>query len=820
MLKSFCIGEYVMKKDCNAFSFDPEVRWIWMPEKRKNQFVSALGVLELPSIPDTAQLKIFADTKYKLYMNGRFVNAGPAHFRKPVVYVDEYDVSPFLKEGRNEIFVLAHFIGVTVKYNMVEEPGLAASLSASCGDRVFTLRTGAGWSMAELNCWKQDVPRRNWAIEHIEDVTVEHPSFAILSRYASDDYAGGFNKNIDDFSLWVKPHVFERNDLELRPRAVPILAWTRETISRPDVIYRTNTEIYSLQDTGMRLDHELIRRELDEAAYEMTRSTGVKIERREGEPGFALLYDMRRMCAGDVGIEIFCDNACTVDFALAENLRTDGHPIVWRNGSLHFSRYHLSAGLNRIRTYHFNGHRYLYVLLKDFTGSVEVRGITTYHCRAMLEFRDKFACEDRMAESLYRISRRSIALNTQSNTYDCNTREQGTYWGDSIWITDSVGHQTGDFSHMRQLCYAMSDEFNALGILSASLYGMGGLLLDYCLVPVALLERYYRYTGDVKTVEDNLPVARAIVEQFRSFGDSSGLIAAKNIPDEICNSGECLIFLDHPGNGWHPMTTTGIDRRDYNAGFNLYFLQALQALAELESGEGQKDKLFKEIETLTKTIRETFFVERYGLLKDSAPAGDSAERFSQIANALAVTTGILQGTEARYALSLIMDIHRNSYVSQGTPYTYFFLADAASKLGMAELTTRVFCRDYSNMLERGATTTWEAWNAENHDSLNHAWSAPFPMLTRAGIMGITPGKPGYRVVNVAPQLNTFNTFEGTCCIPQGDITVSWSRISPDEIELAVNIPEGVNGILKLPGADDTVSFKSSWNGCVACSFSG
>ena len=789
-------------------------RWIWTAAVEKNSTVAALRTVTLVASPRQARLSIFADTKYKLYVNGGFVNAGPAPFRKPVIMIDEYDVTPYLRRGANTILVLAHFIGSDVKYNKAEKPGILAALDARLpGGRRVAVVTDATWRVAPLGCWSADAPRRNWAIEHMEDVDLAHPAFGVLCEFAGEDYAAGALRR-GPRSLWQKPAVTDRPDLELRSRMVPLLRWQREDVKLPRIIFRTNTEIYNRQDTAVRLDHEHAWPERDETVYEMTRGGTVRFTRREGEPGVALLYDTRRMCAGEPAAEIVCDAPCTLDFAMAEDLRADGHPIVWRNSGLYYARYHLVAGVNRVRFYHFNGHRYLYLVFKDAVGAVDVRRVTTHHCRTDLDFSDTFASEDREAESLYRISRRSLILNTQANAYDCNTREQGTYWGDGVWIVDSVGHMTGDFGLMRQMGYALSDEVRACGpLIPSSLYGLGGPLYDYCLVPLDLLWRYYNFTGDRATIEANIEAARAIVAAFRGFKGDSGLLEVGRIGVGDKEFTKGLLFLDHPGNGWHPMTTTGIDRRDPNAGFNLYYLQALQSLDRLERAVGRRSALAREIADVAARIRAACFVPGRGLLADSAQATPLGERrFSQIVNALAITTGVLAGGEARRALAVVLDLPRHPWVSQGTPYSYFFLAEAAACTGQADLAVRAFNRDFAGMLDRGATTTWEAWRADNHDSLNHAWSAPLPYLVRRGLMGLAPETPGYAVVRLQPCLGAFDTFAAAQRIPAGEVAVTWERVSPGSFQLDVRVPDGVPLRLVLPGGVRRA--RGGWSGRV------
>ncbi|HCE43833.1 MAG TPA: hypothetical protein DET40_09825 [Lentisphaeria bacterium] len=803
-----------MKNTTNlSFQFDPKSRWIWTKDVLPNSYVAALAEFDMPASPRNAAIGIFADAKYKLYINGRFVNAGPCPFRKPVIMVDEYDVAQYLKKGSNTILVLAHFIGSNTKYNIAEKPGILASLSAKAGGKTIKCSTGGNWKVAELKCWNSNSPRRNWAIEHMEDLDISHPSFSILAKFAAEDYAGG--KTADTSSLWQAPHVFERKDLELRKRMVPALLWKREDVSMPLTVFRGNTEVYNLQDTAVRLDHEHVWRELDEASYEMTRSGHVTFERREGEPGFLMLYDFRRMCAGEPAIEITCENPCTLDFAMSEDLTPNGRPIIWRNSGLYYSRYHLVKGLNKIRFYHFNGHRYLYLSLKDAIGKVEIKNVTTHHCRADLDYQDNLSCEDREAESLYRICRRSVMLNTQALAYDCNTREQGAYWGDGVWVVDSVGHQTGDFSHMRHLCYAATEEFNATGpFIGASIYGMGQPLFDYCLVPPDCLWRYYRFTGDTAAVADNIHAIRGIVEEFRKLKTENGLLAKANIPKDA-RTQDGLLFLDHSGNGWHPMTTVGNDRRDFNAGFNLYYLQAIQALLELEKVLGGDTKnLSKEVEKLKKDILKVCFIPGKGMVADAYGPGISNPRFSQIVNSLAITTGLIDGETASNALSTVLDITRHPWVSQGTPYSYFFLAEAAAVSRLGDKAVRAFNNDFGDMLKRGATTPWEAWRSENHDSRNHAWSAPLPYLIRRAIIGLEPLKPGYAELKLAPDLQSFDTFEGTCMIPQGEIHAKWNRTGTESFDLSVKIPRGVSGTIQL--GKKTIKVKNEWRGAVGC----
>jgi hypothetical protein len=776
-----------------------DARWIWTDAIAPNTTVGAARQFSLAAAPRSAPLAVFAHLKYKLYVNGRFVNAGPAPFRRPLAMVDSYDLAPFLRKGRNTLFVLAHHVGADLKYGQTGTPGILAALTLP-GERVVT---DGRWRMYALDCWNRSSPRRNWAIEHVEDLDLAHPAFRVLAALASEDYGDASaskppaNPPATAAKTILRPI---EDDWRFEPRGVPPLRWRREDLATVSHVFRTSNDVYNLNDTAVRLSNEHVAPTWDEERYEALRDKPVvRLRRRRGEPGYGVVFDAGRVCAGDAAFEIWSDGPATLELAHAEDFR-NGRPNVWRTGGLYYARYHLKPGLNRARFYHFNGFRFLYFVLKDFVGTVEIRRATVQHCRADLDFSDRFDCGDRAAEAVYRISRRSLKLNTQAWTYDCNTREQGTYWGDGVWIADTVGRLTGNFAHLRELCRQTPNEVAATGLPGGSLFSQGQPLYDYCLVPPEAMRRYALYTGDVETMRPLLESADWIVDKFRGRKDAEGWIrlAGWGESEPACRG---LLFLDHAGNGWHPMTTTGIDRRDVNAGIHLYYLQALDALVALrrmtdEGGTATSRATAAEAAALRCRLRDTFVVPATGLVRDALPDAKDAPVYSQIVTALAVMTGVLEGEAAKWALRTVLDIERNPWVSQGTPYTYFLLADAAAIAGCAGELLPFFVRAFVPMLERGATTTWEAFGGENHDSLNHAWSAVLPYLIHRGVAGIQPA--GLRL-SVAPDLSAFATFEHETPLPQGRIRVAWKRRTPESVELELDVPPGLDARLILPG---------------------
>lgn len=105
-------------------------------------------------------------------------------------------------------------------------------------------------------------------------------------------------------------------------------------------------------------------------------------------------------------------------------------------------------------------------------------------------------------------------------------------------------------------------------------------------------------------------------------------------------------------------------------------------------------------------------------------------------------------------------------------------------------------------VERGATTTWETWDAYRGDgrgkgSHNHYAFGTVAQWLIEGLAGITPAEPGYRVVRVEPFVGGGLTHASAAVTtPFGIARSSW-RSSSGRVRLEVTIPPGAAGDIRL-----------------------
>ena len=189
---------------------------------------------------------------------------------------------------------------------------------------------------------------------------------------------------------------------------------------------------------------------------------------------------------------------------------------------------------------------------------------------------------------------------------------------------------------------------------------------------------------------------------------------------------------------------------------------------------------------------------------------------SQTAYALALEFSLLpdEKQRARAAERLVEVVrikgHKIATGFLGTP----LICDALTSAGAIDdaylLLTQPECPSWLYPVTMGATTIWERWDSMLPDgginpgemtSFNHyAFGAVADWMHRV-IGGLSPGEPGYRVINVAPQPGGGIEWCRTAHLtPYGRAEVSWRR-TDQTLTVDVEVPAGTTAVITLPGTN-------------------
>lgn len=134
--------------------------WTTVSDTQGTHFVAFRKPFILPDVPGDALLHLFADVRYLLWINGRYVTRGPARFNPKGPEYDTIPVATYLKAGANTVVVLVMANASNGKM-MHHAPGLTCRLDV--GEREI-LRTDQTWVWSSQTRYAS--PQVEWGNVH------------------------------------------------------------------------------------------------------------------------------------------------------------------------------------------------------------------------------------------------------------------------------------------------------------------------------------------------------------------------------------------------------------------------------------------------------------------------------------------------------------------------------------------------------------------------------------------------------------------------------------------------------------------------------
>ncbi|MGF1451281.1 MAG: hypothetical protein ACFB21_04290 [Opitutales bacterium] len=136
-------------------------RYIWVPSPAswQNQFVIFEELVQNSS-DDAVWLHLFADTRFRLFVNDRFVAYGPGRFVTQFPEFDSYDLAPWLDQPQNRVRVEVNFYGCSSFQSMPDgQPGFIA---AGIGQG-YDFTTPGHWQARVHRAWDENAPHFSFA---------------------------------------------------------------------------------------------------------------------------------------------------------------------------------------------------------------------------------------------------------------------------------------------------------------------------------------------------------------------------------------------------------------------------------------------------------------------------------------------------------------------------------------------------------------------------------------------------------------------------------------------------------------------------------
>ncbi|AKJ65556.1 MGH1-like glycoside hydrolase domain-containing protein [Kiritimatiella glycovorans] len=145
--------------------------WIWCARNDPHAYNQTVCFRRTFSTrqPEQAVLRITADSAYRLYVNGTWVEDGPARAWPEHYQYDELDVTNLLRDGENRIEVTARYFGVGTMHQIPRQGGLIARIDLTRRGRTESIVTDREWEASPSFGHEPRTPKVGIQMEPVEE---------------------------------------------------------------------------------------------------------------------------------------------------------------------------------------------------------------------------------------------------------------------------------------------------------------------------------------------------------------------------------------------------------------------------------------------------------------------------------------------------------------------------------------------------------------------------------------------------------------------------------------------------------------------------
>ena len=757
--------------------------WIWTPDwtaedKQDPRIVVFRKRLILDAVPETLPVRITADSRYKLYVNGYFVQKGPQKaLDLKEWYVDTAELSPYLNTGENVIAVeVLHY-------------GTASGNDSLLRTELPCLYIEGG-NLSGKTGWKCRVNRE---IRIFVESTRPAPIHAQEDVTASGNFQGWKTAGFDDGDWQAAvPKLFFDMPMadapgNLTPRTIPPMAYEEKRFEAVSAV-REGGEIKAAWAA-------LIEKDIPVTVPAHSVQT-VELSAEAEECGY-LLYAF----AGGKGAKIA--TLCSECYAYPQppkptitGTMMPAHPKKGdrtdaENGQLfgHTSFYTV-AGCGTAESPEeyepFAFRTFRYIQLKIETAD-EPLTVLSFRYRATgypLEEKTRFTVSDPSFAPIWDISLRTLRRCMHETYMDCPFYEQLQYAMDGrseILYTYAV---SADDRLARQAMEAFRRSQRPDGLVNADAPTVkSNVISGFSIYYLLMVHDHMMWFGDRALVKQHLPAIDQVLAFFDRSLNELGLVG--------CVGGKIMrhrywSFID-----WSSKWDSGVpDATDQGCGSitmeSLLYVYGLQHAAELADFAGRKglaEEYRERAEALKNAIRATCMGEYKGqtLVQD----GPGVELYSVHSQVFAILTGVVSPKEGKAMLQNTVGDHE---LAQSSVSFMFYLFRALEVCGWYEKTDELW-ELWRQMVKNNMTTCVENDTDERSDC--HAWASLMCYELPCVTLGVRPAAPGFAKARIAPQMGALTEASGDVITPKGFVHVDWKKTPDGGMDLHYTLPEGM-----------------------------
>jgi hypothetical protein len=751
---------------------DWKASWITHPTAplREPVVLHFRHTLQLAAVPPTYLVRVSADNRFVLYVNGHRVGDGPARGDLTHWRYEQFDLAPLLQPGQNLITATVWNFGIYAPIAQMTDRTAFLLESDATGDTSIT--TPKGWLVEEEH-GQRPAPRvANGFYEYMasgpgEEIDAAHYDWSWNSPDAPGSSwvpaASAIRESI--FGNVNRAHSADTtgdNPWGLIPDALPHMEFAPTSAGETVRVDLPELKAFPASPVTVPAGshiHILLDRKTLTTAYPLLTVSGGKGAHIRMVYSEAL-YDKQQHKGDRDAVDD------RVAIGITDNFLPDGgahrvfEPLWWRTW------------------------RYLDLDIQTGDEPVQLESLKASFTAYPFEERASLHSGDPDLDKIWEISWRTARLDAHETYMDTPYYEQLQYIGDTR-IQALISYTMAGDDRLARQALAAFDQSRSPDGLTRSRYPsvLPQTIPTFSLLWIGMVHDYWLYRPDPEPARTSLPGTRAVL----------GWYAGHERPDGLLEQLPWWSFIDWVSSGEIPT----YDTHNESCVTTLEYLGALGDASDLERALGDPvlaDRDHARAAHVRDGLYKNCWNASRGLIADTP----DRNTFSQQANILAVLYDVvpkdLQQKVLREMLPIEPGTTPNGILS-ASYYFRFYLARALDHAGLAD--------EYLHSLDPWREllpmhfSTWPEVPG-NTRSDSHAWSAHpnYDLLTL--VAGIEPSSPGFASVRIAPHLGPLNSLTASFPHPDGAIKVEYHRQGTG-LDATITLPGKLAGSFVFQG---------------------
>ncbi len=786
-------------------------RWVWMPSTRtlSNTFVLFRREIVLDTVPVRARGFISADSRYRLTVNGKRVQWGPAPCDPRHLDADPVDIAPLLLPGKNVLGVEVLHYGLGDGTWPAGKPGMLFHL-------VLEFPDGTTRSVVSDGDWRCMIDRahppgqhKRWFLRALQE---EYDARLHPEGWDTPGYAPG-EEWCPAMPLECPPDKpaacsdYDGNDLLDRVREEDASLRVREIplITEPLVSAK------GLAESGRILWHRDPRDWFDmrvPGAYTVDETPGAEtagdktvLPATGDREGVYATFEFNEHIVGWPQFTIDAPEGAVVELMVQESHAPDGP--AWLDTDFYaWTRFICREGVNAFEPFDYESFRWMQLHVRNANRPVTVSAVGARRRLFPWPNPARVKCSDPALQRLFDATVNTLNNSAQDVAVDGMGRERQQYSGDGspqlFAIRQTFGETRLPRRFLRTFSEGQSPEgyfmdcwpaFDRLArVQQKQIQGAyWGPLLDHGVGFVFDCWNHYLETGDRDGVAEAYPRLLRFADYLAALRGGDGLLPVEGL-------GIPTVWMDH----------LAFKKPSHKqCAFNLYaaamYTRALAPLAQAFGDNERSEQCLRTGAELLAAATKRFWDAERGLFVDNLPflAEEGAVRLSDRTLAMSILFVQSPGGVADAALRALVECPPEMGLSY--PANAHWRYWALARRGRADVVVSEFRSKWATMgsvlLNNTLQEMWEA-PADSTAEWSHCPVVPLYFL-HMDIAGIRATSPGFATCDVRPQLGDIGDLE----------VVTHTVLGPFELkaeadggghEVTLAVPKGCDATLVLP----------------------